>query len=432
MAYHDFAAFVKAKLKSLHDVSSQPCIYKAPDHLREVNDECYLPYVISIGPFHYGRPSLEAMQDCKWRCLQFILEHDSNANKLEHYLKIIRDLEGSIRECYTERVSLSSHMFNEMVLIDSAFIICLFMKSLPFLSSSSLLSHMTKRSFLKWDIKLKRDLFLEENQIPFFILERLFHESFGAVYPNTSFLDLACSFILDDGIPVVHGRVIPEITIARIKSGPKMVHLLDLLRNFCFPSSLRKQAVEPRNSIDFQFPSSASNLTAAGVKFVASTSTNMLDIKFSKGVLEIPPFQIWDVSESYFRSMILFEESHLPIKNNSYLVHYIVLLEKFIRTHEDVRILVQCGIIRNWIGSEETVARLFNGSLTKHIPVPVNFYYLGVCEDINAFANTRWNQWKAILKRDYFSHPWATISVIYALMLLILSLLQTIGTFTKK
>ncbi|KAK9682026.1 hypothetical protein RND81_10G045100 [Saponaria officinalis] len=373
------------------------------------------------------------MQDCKWSCLKLFLEHDKNSYRsdLEHYLTVIRDLEVSIRDCYSESISLPSDDFNGMILADSAFIICNFMRYHPILSSSPVLVHIIKRSLLKWRAKLKRDLFLEENQIPFFVLERLFEEAFGAAYPHTSFLDLACTYIAKGGIPAAFGQVvIAATTIERIKNGPEIKHLVDLLRNFCFPSTLRVQAQEPSYT-NVRFPSNVSNLRVAGVRFMASRSTNLLDITFSNGILEIPPIQLCDVTESFFRSMVLFEQSHLPIIDNSYFVDYMTLLEKLIRTPEDVKILVQSGIIDNLIGSEETIARLFNG-ITKHLVTPNNFYYFGVCEDLNAYANTRWNQWKAILKKDYFSHPWATISVIYALLLLILALLQTVGTFTNN
>ncbi|KAK9682024.1 hypothetical protein RND81_10G045000 [Saponaria officinalis] len=156
----------------------------------------------------------------------------------------------------------------------------------------------------------------------------------------------------------------------------------------------------------------------------------MLDITFCKGVLEIPLIQLRNVSESFYRSMILFEQSHLPISWSSYIVDYMAFLEKLISTPEDVKILVECGIIDNQIGREDAVVRLFN-DITKHLVFPNKFYFFEVCQALNAYANTRWNQWKAILKRDYFSHPWATISVIYALILLILALLQTVGTFIQ-
>ncbi|KAL9239866.1 hypothetical protein vseg_014145 [Gypsophila vaccaria] len=433
MGDHGSAAFIRAKFQTLPDLSSQPCIYKAPDHLREVNEECYRPYVISIGPFYYGHPPLKAMQDCKWMCLKLFLEHDSNSYRLdlEHYLTIIRDLEASIRDCYAESISLSSDDFVQMILADCAFIICNFMRYHPILSLSPVLAHIIKRSLLKWRAKLKRDLFLEENQIPFFVLERLFQEAFGAAYPHTSFLDLACTYIAKGGTPAVYGQVVNAVTaIERIKNGPEIKHLVDLLRNFCFPSTLRVQALEPSYT-NVRFPSNVSNLRAAGVRFIPSKSMNLLDITFCKGVMQIPLLQLCDVSESFFRSVILFEQSHLPITDSSYFVDYMILLEKLIRTPEDVKILVQSGIIDNLIGSEETIAIIFNG-ITKHLVTPNNFYYRGVCEELNSYANTRWNQWKAILKKDYFSHPWATISVVYAFILLLLSLLQTVGTFTNN
>ncbi|KAK9682023.1 hypothetical protein RND81_10G044900 [Saponaria officinalis] len=258
----------------------------------------------------------------------------------------------------------------------------------PLLSSSpAVLFDIYKRSLLTWGANLTRDLFLLENQIPFFVLERLFQEAFGAAYPHTSCLHVACTYIAEGGIPAPYGHVIiAEAAIERIKNGAEIVHLVDLIRNFYFPSTLQVNAAEPCYT-NIRLPSNVSNLSAAGVRFVASKSSNLLDITFSKGVLDIPRIQLWDSSESLYQSVSLFAQSHLPILENSYFVDYMALLEKLIKTPEDVEILVECGIIDNCIGSEEAVARLFN-AITKHLFMPDIFYYSGVCEDLNAYANT--------------------------------------------
>ncbi|KAK9682022.1 hypothetical protein RND81_10G044800 [Saponaria officinalis] len=365
MADNEFAASLRAKFGNMPSLLLQPSIYKATNHIQEVNEKCYRPSFISIGPLYYGLASLEPIHTQKV------------------YLMIVRGLEGHVRDCYTERFTLRSNEFNEMILVDSAFLVFLFMRG----------------AYICWGLEFTRDLFLLENQVPFFVLEHLFKKAFGAAYPDISFRDLAVGFVENAELSVVRRHHISATTIERIKYATHIAHL---------------QEVGPTM---YTIPPTVSSLRAAGVRFVASESTNLLDITFSKG--------------SLYRSMILFEQSHEPIRRISYIVDYMTLFEKLVRTTKDVQILVQCGIIDNWIGSEDEVAKLFN-NITKHLVFSNKLYYSDVCQDLHAYANTRWNRWKAILKRDYFAHPWATISVIYAFMLFFLTFLQTIGTFTNN
>ncbi|XP_054816724.1 uncharacterized protein LOC129316364 isoform X2 [Prosopis cineraria] len=41
------------------------CIYRVPLTIRHLNEEAYTPKVISIGPFHYGDPRLQDMEEHK-------------------------------------------------------------------------------------------------------------------------------------------------------------------------------------------------------------------------------------------------------------------------------------------------------------------------------------------------------------------------------
>ncbi|KAK9682021.1 hypothetical protein RND81_10G044700 [Saponaria officinalis] len=437
MAEDKFATFTLEKIQLMPDSSSHLCIYKAPNFLRQVNEECYRPYFVSIGPLYYGLALLEPMQYHKLRCLKFILELDCNPyrSNLEHYMRIIREMEGRVRDCYAEMITLPSNVFNKMILVDSMFIIFLFMTTprmiLP-ASSREILDNMQKKNIITWEVKLRSDLFQLENQVPLFVLELLFDEVFGAAYPHTSFRELALDY-MTDRMPFLQGYQISEIIEERIKNASDIAHLVDLLMMSCYPTTRRCEKI----CWDFgytytndRFPS-VSNLRAAGVKFKASKKTNLMDITFSKGVLQIPPITLWDTSESLYRNMILFEQSHIPLLGSSYIADYMVFLDNLIKTPEDVQILVERKIIDNGMGSDDAVVSLFSG-ITIYVAMRKTFYYFDVRKALNEHANTKWNNWKATLKKEYFGHPWATISVIYALILFILTLIQTIGTFTTK
>lgn len=50
---------------------------------------------------------------------------------------------------------------------------------------------------------------------------------------------------------------------------------------------------------------------------------------------------------------------------------------------------------------------------------------------VNAYYDSRWNRWRAKLKRDYFSNPWTIISVIAATVLPGLTVVQALFSVLK-
>ncbi|XP_021737855.1 putative UPF0481 protein At3g02645 [Chenopodium quinoa] len=193
----------------------------------------------------------------------------------------------------------------------------------------------------------------------------------------------------------------------------------------CLPYKLRDQLnLEVSHIV---FPPSVKEIKAAGVKFIAIESESILDIEFSEGMLRIPTLVIQENTEAVLRSIVFFEQCHHYY--NSYFIDYVFFLDALIDTSEDVRVLVQHGIIKHCLGSDEEVANLVN-QITKCILIyNPNFYYADISRDLNAYTAMRWNKWKAILRRDYFNHPWSIISVIYLVFLLILTVLQVYTGF---
>jgi hypothetical protein len=57
-----------------------------------------------------------------------------------------------------------------------------------------------------------------------------------------------------------------------------------------------------------------------------------------------------------------------------------------------------------------------------------NFYYNKVFDGAKEHCNRKRNVWMAKLKRDYFNSPWALISLLAAVALLLFTLAQTVFT----
>jgi hypothetical protein len=146
------------------------CIYKVPKQLRKVNEEANTPKLVSIGPFHHSKVELRDMKKHKHRYFKHFLNRTQKSpNDL---LKIIKDNEIKIRHCYSEDCGLKSHGFVETILLDAIFIIELFLKTSK-KEPDYILSKPWLVNYLLYD------LILLENQLPFFVLEKLYKFAFN-------------------------------------------------------------------------------------------------------------------------------------------------------------------------------------------------------------------------------------------------------------
>ena len=91
-----------------------------------------------------------------------------------------------------------------------------------------------------------------------------------------------------------------------------------------------------------------------------------------------------------------------------------------------ITLMVQNGILLNWLGDSNSVANLVTG-LWKNI-TQVNFSseYFTLCNELNKFYRDPWHHKKATLRRDYCNTPWQTAASLAEIVLLILSLIQSV------
>lgn len=416
------------------DEMAKCCIYTVPEFVKKGKEDCYRPLVISIGPVFYKKdPNLETMQKLKRFYLKCFTEHPDNGYKsLEPYNNYVREHESQIRECYEEQISLTSDEFSQMIVLDAAFLMQLF---LFFSDSDDRPSNNTQppprlanKLWALFDI-LPRDLIVQENQLPFFILNGIYDIAFGAVNPRHSFLDLTIGFIQniysDIFKPIKSIIISKKITDA--SSIKHLVHLLWLCN--CSPLIERqtRKGHQPFVKID-----TARQLSAVGVTFTSIESESLFDITFDKytGELKIPKLLVYDGSEPLLRNILIFEQFYC-YSDSYYFFNYIYFLDQLIDGVKDIEMLRQKGILNNDFGSDQDAADLFN-QFGKNLPsAGSNYIYSGDSNNLNDYASKPWNKWKAILWSNYFNHPWAIISLIAAVILLILTILQAITGFLQ-
>lgn len=158
---------------------SKVCIFKVPNNIKFGNKADYDPKLISIGPYHWGEELLAPMKDMKLRYLKDLLNRNPKRNKVERYMKAVKSRLEEAKQCYRgfDELNIADDVFLEMLLFDGCFLVELFLKQAEY---PLILPQ-------KIDIqKLRHDLILMENQIPFFILQVIYDRTKYKIKPGAS------------------------------------------------------------------------------------------------------------------------------------------------------------------------------------------------------------------------------------------------------
>lgn len=196
------------------------------------------------------------------------------------------------------------------------------------------------------------------------------------------------------------------------------LHPLDISRQ-----SLVFDPSEYKNSI---IKSSAAKLYKSGIRFEVG------DIGFDDkhGVLSMPFLLVDDSTEQMLLNMMAFERLHVSATNE--VTMYVLFMEVIVKTAKDVKRLHNDGLIHNLVGEDVAVAKMFN-RLTSDIekkPHPVH-------EEMDEYIRKHRLRKKLFESRDYLSHthfrnPWTAISLLAAIALFALAIVQTIYTVRQR
>ncbi|KAI6668253.1 hypothetical protein NL676_023798 [Syzygium grande] len=169
------------RMKQLSAVSVDCCIYTVRRSSGGGYEEAYTPRVVAIGPYHRDKEGLKPMEDQKLRYLQSFLQYNRRFG-LEDYIKRIKSWEGRARKCYDKPIIPDSNEFAQMMLLDGIFVIQLFLMqwNYKWRPSGDLIFGKP------WMINdVRRDMWLLENQIPFFAIQELFEMAYGSHQKHT-------------------------------------------------------------------------------------------------------------------------------------------------------------------------------------------------------------------------------------------------------
>ncbi|KAI7998338.1 UPF0481 protein [Camellia lanceoleosa] len=261
---------------------------------------------------------------------------------------------------------------------------------------------------------LYHNLILLENQIPWLVLCRLFDPNMSTNEQETNFLVNLVLKFFETMMLVTVPSDNESICCENFK------HILDLIHHTLLSSS--SENTKPTNTNWQLFPS-VTNLLWAGVRFEKGPLDDIMNIKFRNGVFEIPQIKIRGNSESLFHNLIAYEQCSCQCTNK--FTSYAVFLDCLINTSTDADFLRDKRIVMPTLSTED-VSILFNGLYNDTLVY--DFYYGDVSREVNQYYRSQWPRWRAILKRDYFNNPWFIASFIAAIVILVLTFLQTLFT----
>ncbi|KAF8110806.1 hypothetical protein N665_0079s0118 [Sinapis alba] len=394
------------------------CIYRVPNCLRRVSPEAYTPQSVLIGPLHHSL-KLQAlksrgditnaklmdylnMEEHKKFYLREFEKRLQGKKTIDGFKRVIKEDEDMIRASYLESTAwIKSREFVEIILHDSVFILE-FMLRLSVTGNEKIGDPLIDEPCLAQEIN--RDFILLENQIPFFILEKLF----GPI------------------VLILRNKTFHELTITHFEflgkmgSDARFRHFTDLLR------CVRVETV-PDHAFDRCYKPvyqmyNADKLDGGGIKFEVVKDPLSVLVTFDKGVLKIHKFLADDDAEITTRNIMALEQCHYPF--NSHVSNYIIFLDFLIDTEKDVSLLVEKGIITDWLGNHGSVAKMVNklglGVLNN------DSYYSEIATNVINHYGNPWNKSRSILRRVYFSNLWRGTATLVAAFLLVLSLIQAV------
>ena len=189
-----------------------------------------------------------------------------------------------------------------------------------------------------------------ENQIPFFVVERLYDAVAGAQGSKESLVNLLLEYISD------------EILIADPSGTCEIDHLLHLYYESFVPKRLPVSASASSSSSPTRVTPRATEMSAAGVSFVRRRSArDSYDVAFDgrRCMMEIPSVMIDGAKRPLLVNLIAFEQSQ-GAEEARVLTSYVSLMGMLVGGAQDVELLRRRGILENMLADDEEAARFFS------------------------------------------------------------------------
>ncbi|XP_068640712.1 UPF0481 protein At3g47200-like [Aristolochia californica] len=418
-------------------------IYRVPEAMRLSGEKesLYKPTCIDV---YY--PLLKGDDDHYYFHLYSILQKNNNKG-LKDYLLMMEEQKEEIAKRNEEHISIDfSHLFD--LLLSSCFILDLFLKYFD----GKLSPADDPECGHRWVNDLWVDLLLVENQIPFFILEKVYEMAYSE--STRTHLEVIAFYFFDQFVPMNWEKFDQFVLMnwRKFRGEPSEVyHLLHLVHESLIPSDPgRHKRLKRKNCILYsvwgtlfewlgtpmQLPMdserlyrlsrmrtipTATTLQQAGVKFRPREDRGFV-VEFNNGVLELPHLHVGTTTKKFLMNLIAWEQCHPG--DEKYFTNYAIFLDYLINTSKDIEILIESGVLEHSLKNNEEVVQVFN-SLSDNLVYTKLESYDFLRKELNHYCGRRFNKWWARLMIDYFGSPWTTISLIAAAIIVLLTMLQS-------
>ncbi|XP_047940461.1 uncharacterized protein LOC125187855 [Salvia hispanica] len=445
----DFSDLLHSQPKKLYEESRRRCqIQKIPPQIRRRNkrrsQQVYDPVLVSIGPFHHGKPELRRAEEFKHQCLDRCAGGDDK-KKAFFYSKIVEQA-AAIRDSYAEAKIVEKYDDKSlalMMLLDASIIIDFIHNYLG----------MQGNSFSEWQQCLGagsgplmvRDIMLMENQIPLQVLQLLIPLQYDEE-EAASFLPCFFSAFL------TFKRRVVDVEIPQEIEDPP-IHFLDAFRRVIVMKRIkikeedRVMSVYSSNSKSMFLQSALSmreetvdagisymhrsvmDLKAKGIRVRPDPDLALADITFVPGLcfseLRLPVQYFSDLTPMVMENMIAFEV--LPHGCSSLAVlSYAIFLKSLVQSPQDVKELQANGVILNRLANLEKVVQVIKEIDT--FGLHDQDIFKDVKMRIEEHCRNKARTWLADLIYTRFRTPWTAIALFAGVLLLCLAFLQTLFT----
>ncbi|KAD3336267.1 hypothetical protein R6Q59_028507 [Mikania micrantha] len=402
-------------LKAQSPPSRTTRIPRVPMILKENmdHDKYYVPKVVSLGPYHHGKPDLEPVEGFKPLYTNRLLKGNQELILgLYHNLaKMVQTLRGYYED---DADHLSDDEFTRMMLLDGCFILYIIEHIFSNNGTNALALKSHQIMFVQ------QDMFLLENQIPYQVLTEVMK------FVTDERWGLKIKRFVDDNILAEEScRITSWMNASKHQVNDpipsNVTHLLELLQTRL--TKERSSGPLPNDRYTFR---NVNELIEVGIHFKSSKARSLAHIKFSKcgffANLELPPITVDDSTKPMLLNLVAYEICSNDT-NASWVTSYICLLDSLIDHSEDVKVLRKAGILDNRLGSDKEVAQLFN-EIGRDL-VPNSFAFSEARSDIQRHYDSKRNTWVSQLKHEYIKSPWAFVALLVGLVGLFLSSVQT-------
>ncbi|KAF5471806.1 hypothetical protein F2P56_008573 [Juglans regia] len=428
--------------------NATPKIQKVPLLLQDHKhfDKYFKPRIVAIGPIHHGEPKYKRAEVYKLRMASYFVKDSGRKDDILYDI-VEKNIE-QLRQCFDEKVTekYSDQALAWMLFVDG----CAILQSIH-----CAVSNNCKDWTMKYDLMAftKQDLFLLENQLPYQLLVDLMNSSAKkaelekcipifinqqAVYNKSQ----PC----ENGLPTTE-RPIHLLDLLRtkimkgnrqstngpIKAGDKSKStntIQSFLRLLSCKRRLRESEDSKQNGERLKLTyRNVEELRAAGIYMRCNDSEDPLTtIRFNRllgfypGYLWLSPITVDDAMGPKFLNLIAYEMCP-DFYNKFEITSYILFLDSLIDNIKDVMVLRNKGILKNCLGSDEEVARLFNEIGTDLVPDPDA--YGDVKDAIQRHYDAKWMNWIAEALHEHFRSPWTFMAFSAAIIVLSLTFIQT-------